>query len=113
VHELSLSRAIADVVSEHAGGRGVTRVRVQVGHLRQVVPSSLEFCWRMVTDGTELDGCPLDIDHVPAVALCPRCQARTSLDSPVLLCGACGSRDVGLISGEEFLVASIDVVEVS
>jgi hydrogenase nickel incorporation protein HypA/HybF len=112
VHELSLSRAIADTVIEHAAGRPVSRVAVRIGHLRQVVPDSLEFCWDMVTDGTVLAGCRLDIEHVPAVAHCGACGARTQLERPVLVCGTCGGREATLESGEEFLVDSIDVMEV-
>jgi hydrogenase nickel incorporation protein HypA/HybF len=109
VHELSLCRAVADVVTSHAERRDVTRVTVQVGHLRQVVPDTLVFCWKMVTDGTELAGCELAVEHVPAVGVCRSCGARNELDEPVLRCAACGGRDVVLVSGEELLVASMDL----
>lgn len=111
MHELSLSAAIADTVRDHAADRGVTQVTVRIGHLRQVVPDSLALCWGMVTQGTDLDGAELVIDHVPAVVGCAACGARTVIDRPVLVCGPCGSRDVELVSGEEFLVVSIDVLE--
>lgn len=111
MHELSLCRAIADTVADHAAGRAVSRVRVRIGHLRQVVPGTLVFCWDIVTDGTDLAGAALDIDHVPAAVDCPSCGARTTLERPVMVCGACDARDVALVSGDEFLVASIDVME--
>lgn len=111
MHELSLCRAIADTVRDHAAGRDVSRVTVRIGHFRQVVPTTLEFCWEMVTEGTDLAGCSLAIDHVAAAVVCRTCEARTQLDWPVLVCGACGGREVELVSGEEFLVASIDVLE--
>ena len=109
MHELSLCRAVADVVTSHAERRDVTRVTVQVGHLRQVVPETLVFCWKMVTDGTELAGSELVVEHVPAVGECRSCGARSELDKPVLRCAACGGRDVSLVSGEEFLVVSMDL----
>ena len=112
MHELSLAKAVADTVTEHAAGRPVSRVLVRIGHLRQVVPDSLSFCWEMVTEGTTLADCRLDIEHVPAVALCGACGERTTLERPVVVCGACGGRDAILESGEEFLVDSIDVMEV-
>lgn len=112
MHELSLCRAIADVATDNAGGKAVSRVSVQIGHFRQVVPDTLRFCWTLVTEGTALDGCELAIEHVPAVVVCRACGADTQLDRPVLACGTCASRDVELRSGEEFLVASIDILEV-
>jgi len=111
VHELSLSRAIADVVTENANGRSVTTVTVRIGHFRQVVPDTLRFCWDMVVDGTSLAGCRLEIEHVPAVGHCRTCGRTWQLERPVLVCD-CGDRNVELESGDEFLVQSIDVLEV-
>ncbi len=109
MHELSLCRAIAATATDHADGRAVSVVRLQIGHFRQVVPTTLQFCWGVVTDGTDLAGCTLDIEHVPAVVGCAACGERTKLEQPILMCGSCGGRDVALESGEEFLIASIDV----
>jgi hydrogenase nickel incorporation protein HypA/HybF len=111
MHELSLCAAIAGLVRDHAADRGVTQVVVEIGHLRQVVPDSLELCWAMVTQDSDLEGARLVIDHVPAVVGCAACSTHSSIDSPVLVCGSCGSHDVKLLSGEEFLVVSIDVLE--
>lgn len=111
MHELSLCRAIADTVRDHAAHRTVSRVAVQIGHLRQVVPDTLQFCWTLAVEETDLEGCVLAIEHVPAVVACAKCATETTIDRPVLLCGLCGNRAVELVSGEEFLVASIDVLE--
>jgi hydrogenase nickel incorporation protein HypA/HybF len=73
------------------------------------VPDALQFAWEMLTEGTELDGCVLDIEHVPAVVACASCSARTTLEWPVMGCGSCGGIDVELLSGEEFQLASIDI----
>lgn len=108
MHELSLCRAIADAVTDHADGRRVERVSIQVGHFRQVVPDTLVYCWGLHTDGTDLAGSQLDIAQVPAVIECA-CGERTMLTMPVLRCGTCEGVDVRLVSGEEFLIESIDV----
>ncbi|MGP0030740.1 MAG: hydrogenase maturation nickel metallochaperone HypA [Acidimicrobiales bacterium] len=112
MHELSIARAIVDSTTRHAGGRPVTAVTVRIGHLRQVVPDALQFNWDVLTDHGELQECVLVIEEVPAVVECRACGARTTLGLPVLSCGACESFDVTLLSGEEFLIASMDVVEV-
>jgi hydrogenase nickel incorporation protein HypA/HybF len=108
MHELALCQAIADTVSQRAEGQMVTRVEVRIGHFRQVVPDSLLFSWELLTSGTRLDGCELAIDHVPAVIDCQTCGQQSTLDLPILLCRSCESTDVKLVSGEEFLIASID-----
>ena len=111
MHELSVCQAIADTVAGHAAGRRVRRVNVRIGHLRQVVPDSLMFAWEVLTEGTDLAGCELSVDDVPAVVECAACGETTTLEWPVPVCGRCGAIDVALRSGEEFLIESMDVVE--
>ncbi len=108
MHELALCQAIAETVVHHSEGQVVTRVEVRIGHFRQVVPDSLLFSWELLTEGTRLDGCELTIDHVPAVVDCHTCGESSTLDLPILVCRSCESSDVVLVSGEEFLVTSID-----
>ena len=111
MHELALGQAIVDTIGRRSNGGAVRRVAVRIGHFRQVVPDSLQFAWEMLTEGSKLAGCRLDIDHVPAVVACRSCEARTTLDLPILMCEACESVDVELVSGEEFMIATIDVAE--
>ncbi|MEL6890544.1 MAG: hydrogenase maturation nickel metallochaperone HypA [Actinomycetota bacterium] len=109
MHELSLCSAIADAVREHAGNRPVRAVNLRIGHFRQVVPDSLRFCWSMQSADSGLADTDLVIEHVPAVVDCTACATRTELEHPIPVCGSCGSGDVTMISGEEFLIASIDL----
>jgi hydrogenase nickel incorporation protein HypA/HybF len=111
LHELSLCQAIVDTVVDHADGRPVRCVNVRIGHLRQVVPQSLQFSWQVITDGSDLAGAQLYVEHVPASVTCRSCGARTTLERPLLICGVCEGSDVQVLTGEEFQIASIDVVE--
>jgi hydrogenase nickel incorporation protein HypA/HybF len=112
VHELSLGQAIVETVcARSASPRDVRRVTVRIGHLRQVVPESLLFAWGLLTEDSDLAGCSLEIEHVPAVVQCRGCGASTTLDLPLLLCGSCSSDDVELVAGEEFLLVSMDVAQ--
>jgi hydrogenase nickel incorporation protein HypA/HybF len=111
VHELSLCEAIAATVTKHAGERTATSVLVRVGHLRQVVPDALSFCWTMLTEHTDLEDCDLEIEQVPAVLRCDDCGEETTLDVPLMLCHACSGDNVTLLSGEEFLVVSLELAD--
>lgn len=113
MHELALCRSVVATVDRHADGRPVTRVHLRVGHLRQVLPEALDLAWRALTDGGPLDGVELVVEEVPAVVQCRGCGATTTLDWPVLVCGACDGREVDLVAGEELLVLAIDVTVVA
>ncbi len=97
---------------KHADGRAVKKVTVRIGHLRQVVPDALQFGWEMLTESTDLKGAEFAIEQVPATVSCNECAAETTLDMPILVCGVCGSFEVKLLTGEEFLIVSMDVAEV-
>lgn len=109
---MSIAEAIAHKVRERAGGRAVSAVAIRVGHFRQIVPDALEFCWTMVTDATGLEGCRLEIEQVPATVRCGDCDVVTTLDVPILVCGSCEGSNVTLLTGQEFMVVSLEILEV-
>jgi hydrogenase nickel incorporation protein HypA/HybF len=113
MHELSLCSAIADIVTRRAADRPVDVIHLRIGQLRQVVPETLEFCWRMVTEGTALGGSVLEVERIHAVLHCRSCNAERVLgDDFVFACAECGGLDMDVQQGEECLVTSFDLAEV-
>jgi hydrogenase nickel incorporation protein HypA/HybF len=109
VHELSICISLAAIVTEHAAGRPVDRVVIDVGSLRQVVPETLRYSWEIVVADTPLAGSTLDINHVPVVLACRDCGASTAIEAPLFRCGTCGSTDVEIVSGQELLLRSLEL----
>jgi hydrogenase nickel incorporation protein HypA/HybF len=96
VHELSLSSAI---------------INTAVRRLRQVVPETLDFYFEFVARGTLCEGARLEQEVVDARLRCQPCAAEWGIDVPAVRCPTCGSGDVVVASGNEFLVESIEVEE--
>ena len=110
MHELSLCRAIARVVRPHAAGRRVDVVHLRVGALRQVVPETLSFCWTLVRDHEDMPAAELELELVAAQVRCRDCGAQSQIESRwSVSCPRCGSAEVEVVTGEEFLVTSVDV----
>jgi hydrogenase nickel incorporation protein HypA/HybF len=111
VHELSLASAIVDTATRHAAGRRVTAVHLRVGHLRQVVPASLEFYFEHVARGTVCEGARLEQEVIAARLRCEACGHGWGIEEPAFRCPGCGGSDVAVAAGDELEVESIDVVE--
>lgn len=85
-------------------------MRLDVGYLRQVVPSSLQFCWEIVVRDTALDGVALEIRHIPAVIACRICHHETAIDAPVFRCAGCQSVETDVVSGDELFITSLELI---
>jgi hydrogenase nickel incorporation protein HypA/HybF len=109
LHELALAEAIASIAERHAQGRRVTRVEVEVGRLRQVVPDALAFGFELVTSGTALDGAELALEELPVRLACRACGARTEPDRFPFACEECGSLDVEVTDGEQLQVVALEL----
>jgi len=60
MHELGLTRNIVAIVSEHAAGRSVKRVKLAIGPHACVEREALNFCFDIVAEGTVLAGAALE-----------------------------------------------------
>ena len=109
MHELSLAESVVRIACRHAAGRPVARVELKIGHLRQVVPSALEFAFELVAQGTPVEGAELVLEEVPAAGRCRRCGSESELPGFPLHCAACGSLDLELLRGEELLVDALEI----
>ena len=110
MHELSICESIADIVTRRAAGRGVKVINVRVGQLRQVVPDTLVYCWELVSAQTPLAGSRISVESVPARIRCRSCEQVTDVGAvPVFACGGCGGFDAEVVSGEEFLITSLEL----
>lgn len=108
MHELSITQGIVSAVSEHASGRPVKRVVLEVGRLAGVMTDAIEFCFDIVALGTPLEGATLDIRLIEARARCRACGTEFVLDTLIRPC-RCGSHDVERLSGEELNIKQYEL----
>ena len=104
MHELSIADAVLAIARAHAGDRRLVAVEVEVGHLRQVVPSALAFAFELLAPDVALE-----MTEVPAAGRCRACGAESELPVFPLTCAACGGTDMEIVRGEELLVQAVEV----
>lgn len=112
MHELALSQQVAGIVARAAAGRTVRLVEVEVGALRQVVPTALSSAWAFVVAQTPLATARLQITASPAVLTCPDCGQESRFTTELgFCCRVCGSTEVQVTSGDQFRVLAIEVAD--
>lgn len=111
MHELAIAESVIAIACENAGDRRVAKVELTVGHLRQVVPSALEFSFEIAAQGTAAEGAELELTLVPARGACRGCGAETELGGFPFACGGCGRLDLEIVAGEELVVEALEVTD--
>ena len=109
MHEMALTQGIVTLCEQHAAGRPVRIVVVEIGELSGVVPEAVAFCFEACSSGTLLEGSRLQIEQVPGRGRCQECQHEQSVQRLYDPCTACGSYLLQVVSGEELRVREIEV----
>jgi hydrogenase nickel incorporation protein HypA/HybF len=110
MHEMAITQGIIELCENHASGRRILAVTVEIGELSSTVPDAIQFCFDACSAGTLLEGAMLNIVRVPGKGACQKCGASdmplASLFDP---CVACGAYGVTVLAGEEMRVCEIEV----
>jgi len=109
MHELSLVQGIVEICEQHAGGRCVLEVTLEIGGLSGVVPEALEFCFDAAARGSLLEGARLIINTIPATGLCNSCGSISPMETYFDPCPVCGAVTLELRSGDEMRVKDLEV----
>jgi hydrogenase nickel incorporation protein HypA/HybF len=112
MHELSIARTIVETAraERRAQGRGSLKaIGLRIGALAGVVTDSLEFCFEAVTKDTDLEGCSLEVDHLPVRATCSDCGRSFEVEGFIFTCPGCGSGAVDVTQGYELEIAYLEV----
>ncbi|EXJ14003.1 hydrogenase maturation nickel metallochaperone HypA [Imhoffiella purpurea] len=113
MHELSLCQALIDQVTRIATDHGasrVDRILLKVGPLSGVEPSLLQHAYPLAATGTIAESAELVIEPAEIRVHCHTCGADTQATANRLLCGACGSFHTRLTSGDEMLLANLELI---
>ena len=113
MHELSICQdliaQVERVAFEH-GAKAVDRIVVKVGPLSGVEVPLLEKAYSIACAGTVAEGAELVAESVPVRVACETCGAQTDAAINRLVCGACGDYRTRLVSGDELILQSVELI---
>lgn len=113
MHELSIVRALLQLVEEHRPvGSTIRSVRVRVGPLQAIVPDSMTLAWEAATTDHELAGSILKLEMLPWQLHCLECDRRWEAEDPLESC-RCGSNRCVPAGGDELQLEYLELAATS
>jgi hydrogenase nickel incorporation protein HypA/HybF len=108
MHELGITQNVVAIVAEHAKGRPVRRVLLEIGQLSGVMAGAVRFCFDVVAQGTPVEGARLEIREPAGRARCRACGESFAQETLFAPC-PCGARDCERLAGEELKIVEIEI----
>jgi hydrogenase nickel incorporation protein HypA/HybF len=112
MHELSVCQAMmsqVETIAAREGAHSVASITLRIGPLSGVVPELLQQAFTVARAGTLAADAKLLTEVQPIRIRCLECDAESEAEPSRLLCAACGSYRTQVISGDELLLASLEL----
>jgi len=108
MHELGITEEIISIACERAQGEKIKRIVLEIGRLSMVLPSAVQFCFPICSQGTSADGATLEIIEVPGLARCKSCGNQFQLEQAFGRC-ECQGIDLEWLAGEELKIKEMEL----
>jgi len=112
MHELSVCLSLLDQVEriarEHGASR-VDRILLRIGPLSGIEAALVANAYPIAAAGSIAEHAVLEIEASPVRVQCKDCGVETEVQPNRLLCGACGGYHTRLLSGDEMLLANLEL----
>lgn len=110
MHEIGVLIEVVKSVEKFAKVNNVQKIEtlvLQIGELSSMIPKYMKSLYPASIEGTILEGSELDIEVLPANALCKDCSKVFNIISSNGICPNCQSKSCEILSGKEFYIKEI------
>lgn len=114
MHELSLCQALltqVETLARQHQAQKVSRIVVQVGPLGGVEPDLLSHAFTIARAETVAAEAELVLEMLPVRIRCQQCNTESEVEANHLCCRVCGDWHTQLLSGDELLLASVELIQ--
>ena len=112
MHELALMQELCELASAAAAQQGAQRIHqleLRVGELGGVNPDALRQAFAVVAATAPWDEAMLQLEVVPTVCFCPRCEQPFRPLDVIHLCPDCGVISNEVLQGRELELVALEV----
>lgn len=113
MHELAVCNSLlmqAERVAKDHGAQAVDCIHLAIGPLSGVEPSLLEQAFSIARAGTLAAAATLIIEPLPVRVRCRTCGAESTAAPNRLCCAQCDDWQTELVSGDEMVLTSLELV---
>ena len=112
MHEMSIAQNIVDIILDEMAKHEATilkSIRLNIGEMTAVVPDSLSFCFKLITEGSAIEGADLIIDMIPLKGYCHGCRSEFKIKDYAFACPLCGGSKIDTMGGRDLSIVEIEV----
>lgn len=113
MHELSVCQALlrqVEAIAQQHCSRKVEKIVLHIGPLAGIEQRLLQEAFPIASAGSIAETAELDIKTLPIKVRCTHCGSESEAAANRLLCAVCGDWHTQLISGDEMLLASMEML---
>lgn len=110
MHELGVVIEVVKTVEKFALKNQLTKIDklvLQIGELSSMVPRYIQACYPAAVDGTLLQDTKLEIEVLPANAICKECNKVFNFIENKGQCPSCRGKEIDILGGKEFMIKEI------
>jgi hydrogenase nickel incorporation protein HypA/HybF len=110
MHEIGVLFEVVKSVERFAEENEVEKIQtlvLQIGELSSMIPKYMKSLYPAAIEGTILDGSELEIEILPANALCNDCKKVFNIMEHKGTCPICDKKNIEILSGKEFYIKEI------
>jgi hydrogenase nickel incorporation protein HypA/HybF len=109
MHEMAITQSIVELCEQHAAGKRINHVVIEIGTLSGVVPEAVQFCFSACTLETTAAGATLEIRILNGEGECLDCGTVQPVETLFAPCANCGSFAISITAGQEMRLHEIEV----
>lgn len=110
MHELGVVFEVIKTVKNFVDTNQLTKVDtivLQIGELSSMIPKYIHECYPAAVDGTMFEETKLEIEIIPAEAICKECRHVFNIIQNKSHCPECESAEWGMLTGKEFAIKQV------
>ena len=111
MHEMSIVENLFDIIDEISEENKlikISKVIVQLGAMRAVIPESFQFAFDTIKKDTIAKDAKLIMELIPIKLHCRTCGVNSIVEDHVFFCPRCQSQDIEVIEGEDIIISSLE-----